>query len=222
MHFQRGLWTISFIGILYRIGTHVFTVIWPVLVQSPSLTCLRHEHMEFEAKKTTTPKCLFSINIDRTNKQTKPADPFGFPLTDNSTHIGRKNTNRRGDNRLLQCIEMNTDNLFPCSNNASASTTSLPTAVVDAVGQRTILEAIPFVRDGMDGGWFARIGTSLILVLGTFGNVMTIVILQRLRSSRLDSQFVGALSPVSHKILYNNNSVLFSVPFLLRSTRPVT
>ncbi|KAL8572976.1 hypothetical protein ACOMHN_013952 [Nucella lapillus] len=45
-----------------------------------------------------------------------------------------------------------------------------------------VLEAIPFVHDGVDGGWFGRIGTSASLVFGTFGNVMIIVILRRLRS----------------------------------------
>ena len=34
----------------------------------------------------------------------------------------------------------------------------------------------------MDGGWFATVSTSIILLFGTFGNVMTIVILRRLRS----------------------------------------
>ena len=68
------------------------------------------------------------------------------------------------------------------SANNSTSTASFPTAVIAAVGQRTVLEVMPFVKDGMDGGWFGRVSTTLILVFGTFGNVMTIVVLRRLRS----------------------------------------
>ncbi|XP_076455490.1 uncharacterized protein LOC143290085 [Babylonia areolata] len=49
-------------------------------------------------------------------------------------------------------------------------------------GGQGVLEAIPFVQDGVDGGWFGRLGTSAILLLGTFGNVMVIVILRRLRA----------------------------------------
>ena len=68
------------------------------------------------------------------------------------------------------------------SANTTASTASFPTAVVATVGQQTVLEVMPFVKDGMDGGWFGMVSTSLILVFGTFGNVMTIVVLRRLRS----------------------------------------
>ncbi|KAL8606302.1 hypothetical protein ACOMHN_024197 [Nucella lapillus] len=46
----------------------------------------------------------------------------------------------------------------------------------------TILEAIPVVTDGLDGGWFGKIGTSAILLFGTLGNVMTITILRHLRA----------------------------------------
>ena len=59
----------------------------------------------------------------------------------------------------------------------------LPTSVADATtDRRTVFEVIPFWEDGMDGGWFATVSTSIILLFGTFGNVMTIVILRRLRS----------------------------------------
>ena len=28
-HFERGLWTVLFVGIIERIGAHLFTVAWP-------------------------------------------------------------------------------------------------------------------------------------------------------------------------------------------------
>ena len=47
---------------------------------------------------------------------------------------------------------------------------------------QTVLEVIPFITDGLDGGWFGKISTTLIILFGTFGNVMTVIILRRLRS----------------------------------------
>ena len=46
----------------------------------------------------------------------------------------------------------------------------------------TLIEAIPVITNGLDGGWFGKISTTVILLLGTFGNVMIVVILRRLRS----------------------------------------
>ena len=45
-----------------------------------------------------------------------------------------------------------------------------------------ILEAIPVGEGGVDGGWFGKVGTTVVLLLGTFGNAMTVLILRRLRS----------------------------------------
>ena len=47
---------------------------------------------------------------------------------------------------------------------------------------QTVLEAIPVSSSSLDGGWFGKIGISFILLFGTFGNVMTVIILRRLRS----------------------------------------
>ena len=46
----------------------------------------------------------------------------------------------------------------------------------------TILEVIPVITHSLDGGWFGKISTTLIILFGTFGNVMTVIILRRLRS----------------------------------------
>ena len=46
----------------------------------------------------------------------------------------------------------------------------------------TILEVIPVITHSLDGGLFGRISTTLVLLFGTFGNVMTVIILRRLRS----------------------------------------
>ena len=47
---------------------------------------------------------------------------------------------------------------------------------------QTIIEAVPVITHSLDGGWFGKISTTLILLFGTFGNVMTVIILRRLRS----------------------------------------
>ena len=46
-----------------------------------------------------------------------------------------------------------------------------------------ILEVNPAASSALDGGWFSRVATTSILLFGTFGNVMTVIILRRLRSS---------------------------------------
>ena len=43
---------------------------------------------------------------------------------------------------------------------------------------QTVLEAIPVSSSSLDGGWFGKIGISFILLFGTFGNVMTVIILR--------------------------------------------
>ena len=52
----------------------------------------------------------------------------------------------------------------------------------DPDDDQTILEVIPVITSALDDGWFGKIGTTAILLLGTFGNVMTVIILRRLRS----------------------------------------
>ena len=65
---------------------------------------------------------------------------------------------------------------------ASTNSTTLLSRATDVEGDQTILEAVPVITHGLDGGWFGKISTTLILLLGTFGNVMTVIILRRLRS----------------------------------------
>ena len=70
--------------------------------------------------------------------------------------------------------------IVPSSNSSTNTTT--PCCAADHGVEQTILEAMPVITHGLDGGWFGRISTTLILLFGTFGNVMTVIILRRLRS----------------------------------------
>ncbi|XP_076454603.1 uncharacterized protein LOC143289501 [Babylonia areolata] len=47
-------------------------------------------------------------------------------------------------------------------------------------GDGDVLEVIPVITEELDGGWFGRVCLSAVLVLGTFGNLMTVTILRRL------------------------------------------
>ena len=66
---------------------------------------------------------------------------------------------------------------------AVTRTTASPPNDVTAPGDdQTIIEAIPVFANSLDGGWLGKISTTVILLFGTFGNVMTVIILRRLRS----------------------------------------
>ena len=79
--------------------------------------------------------------------------------------------------------------LSPASSSTN-NTTTTTTAATISTGARgpspddppAILEAIPVITLGLDGGWFGKVATTAILLLGTFGNAMTVTILRRLRS----------------------------------------
>ena len=62
--------------------------------------------------------------------------------------------------------------------------TTIPSfsSMTDPDDDQTILEVIPVITSALDGGWLGKTGTTVILLLGTFGNVMTVIILRRLRS----------------------------------------
>ena len=72
--------------------------------------------------------------------------------------------------------------LFDSSLSVTNTTTENPDKAEDVLNGHTILEAIPVVTHLLDGGWLGKIGTTVILLFGTFGNVMTVTILRRLRS----------------------------------------
>ena len=57
-----------------------------------------------------------------------------------------------------------------------------PNDVIGPGGDQAIIELIPVIKKGLDGGWAGIISTTIILLFGTFGNVMTVIILRRLRS----------------------------------------
>ena len=57
-----------------------------------------------------------------------------------------------------------------------------PNVTSDPGGDQTVIEIIPVVTGGLDGGWFGKTSTTVVLLFGTFGNVMTVLILRRLRS----------------------------------------
>ena len=57
-----------------------------------------------------------------------------------------------------------------------------PNDVIGPGGDQEILEHIPIIGKSLDGGWIGKISTTVILLFGTFGNVMTVIILRRLRS----------------------------------------
>ena len=60
-------------------------------------------------------------------------------------------------------------------------TTSLG-VTTDHANKETVLVVIPVLLNSLDGGWLSRIGITAILLFGTFGNVMTVIILRSLRS----------------------------------------
>ena len=75
--------------------------------------------------------------------------------------------------------------ILQLSTNTTATTTitiTSPNCAAVPDDNQTILEAVPVITHGLDGGWFGKISTTLILLFGTFGNVMTVIILRRLRS----------------------------------------
>ena len=71
---------------------------------------------------------------------------------------------------------------FQSSLGVTNTTTESPIKEAGLDNDQTVLEAIPVSSSSLDGGWFGKIGLTLILLFGTFGNVMTVIILRRLRS----------------------------------------
>ena len=74
------------------------------------------------------------------------------------------------------------DVFFHSSLGVTNTTTESPIKEAGLDIDQTVLEAIPVSSSSLDGGWFGKIGLTLILLFGTFGNVMTVIILRRLRS----------------------------------------
>jgi len=74
------------------------------------------------------------------------------------------------------------DVFFHSSLGVTNTTTESPIKQAGLDNDQTVLEAIPVSSSSLDGGWFGKISLSLILLFGTFGNVMTVIILRRLRS----------------------------------------
>ena len=74
------------------------------------------------------------------------------------------------------------DVFFHSSLGVTNTTTESPVKQAGLDNDQTVLEAIPVSSSSLDGGWFGKISLSLILLFGTFGNVMTVIILRRLRS----------------------------------------
>ena len=74
------------------------------------------------------------------------------------------------------------DMSFSSSANVTSTTVESPGNAADSGNDQEILEAIPVITNLLDGGWLGKIGTTAILLFGTFGNVMTVIILRRLRS----------------------------------------
>ena len=72
--------------------------------------------------------------------------------------------------------------IFHSSVNGTNFTTASPGLATFPKDDQTILEAIPVITHGLDGGWFGKVSTTVILLLGTFGNVMIVIILRRLQS----------------------------------------
>ena len=68
------------------------------------------------------------------------------------------------------------------SGSAENTTIQSHSTEADRDDDQMILEVIPVITSALDGGWLGQIGTTLILLFGTFGNVMTVIILRRLRS----------------------------------------
>ena len=62
------------------------------------------------------------------------------------------------------------------------TTASSPNDVTAPGDHQAIKEGIPVFANSLDGGWVGKISTTIILLFGTFGNVMTVIILRRLRS----------------------------------------
>ena len=71
---------------------------------------------------------------------------------------------------------------FYSSLSVTRTTVSSANDVTAPRDHQTIKEAIPVFANSLDGGWLGKISTTVILLFGTFGNVMTVIILRRLRS----------------------------------------
>ena len=71
---------------------------------------------------------------------------------------------------------------FYSSPTVTRTTASSPNDVTAPRDYQAIKEAIPVFANSPDGGWLGKISTTIILLFGTFGNVMTVIILRRLRS----------------------------------------
>ena len=100
----------------------------------------------------------------------------------------------------------------------SANTTTTTTITITSPNcaavpddNQTILEAVPVITHGLDGGWFGKISTTLILLFGTFGNVMTVIILRRLRSGwSAMNVYLTALALSDTAMLYSGTLLMWS------------
>ena len=68
------------------------------------------------------------------------------------------------------------------SGSAENTTIQSHSREADRGDDQMILEVISVITSALDGGWLGQISTTLILLFGTFGNVMTVIILRKLRS----------------------------------------
>ena len=99
--------------------------------------------------------------------------------------------------------------IVPSSN--SNINTNTPCCAADHGVEQTILEAIPVITSALDGGWFGKISTTLILLFGTFGNVMTVIILRRLRSGwSAMNVYLTALALSDTAMLYSGTLLMWS------------
>ena len=103
------------------------------------------------------------------------------------------------------------DVFFHSSLGVTNTTTESPIKEAGLDNDQTILEAIPVSISSLDGGWFGKIGLTLILLFGTFGNVMTVIILRRLRSGwSAMNVYLTALALSDTAMLYSGTLLMWS------------
>jgi len=97
------------------------------------------------------------------------------------------------------------------SGSAENTTIQSHSREADRDDDQMILEVIPVITSALDGGWLGQIGTTLILLFGTFGNVMTVIILRRLRSGwSAMNVYLTALALSDTAMLYSGTLLMWS------------
>ena len=72
----------------------------------------------------------------------------------------------------------------------------------DLEDEQAIMDAIPVITNSLDGGWFGKISTTVILLFGTFSNGMTETSVRLVSDERLPDR----PGPVGHRHVVQRSS----------------